>query len=60
MSLNELIRVEKSVLEYSDILHYYSPRKLRISQLIRLKGKGINATCRQREKSWFEIDFVKA
>lgn len=59
MNLNELIRVESVVLKGSDILHYYSATKLKKSQLIRLKGNGINATCRKRANAWFEIDFVK-
>jgi len=41
------------------ILNWYSPLKLRKSQLIKLKANGINATCRKRANAWFEIDFVK-
>jgi hypothetical protein len=59
MSLNQLITVQNAVLKGSDILHWYSPRQLCKSQLIRLKRNGINAICRKRDKAWFEIDFVK-
>lgn len=41
------------------ILNWYSPKRITKSQLIMLKSNGINATCRKRDKAWYEIDFVK-
>lgn len=57
-NLQQVIDVIKSG-NTDKILHWYSPRQLRKSQLIKLKANGITATCRKRANAWFEIDFVK-